>query len=278
MEGTIRSFLLLALAAAASSTPAKGQDEQEKSREPLRTKVVLGPQLVPGYPGSGEVSLGPLIEVARARGGQFEFEAPDESFGFPLLNSDGFAVGPAVGFQGARGTQDAGALLPKVPFTFELGAFVQYKLSEPVRARLEVRRGLGGHEGWLGTLSADYIWRDKDRWLFSIGPRVTFADDRYSQAYFGLSPADAAGAGLPSFSADGGLQSLGVASLFSHQLTPRWGIYTYGKYDRLIGDAGSSPIVRQLGSRHQVSGGVALSYTFGATNAGKRAEPANGPK
>jgi outer membrane scaffolding protein for murein synthesis (MipA/OmpV family) len=119
-------------------------------------------------------------------------------------------------------------------------------------------------------VSADYVMRDKDRWLLSIGPRLTFADDRYHQAYFGVAPADAAGSGLPPFEAKGGLQAVGAAALFLRQLSPRWGVYTYGKYDRLTGDAGSSPIVRQLGSRDQLSGGIALSYSFGGENANGR--------
>jgi outer membrane protein len=214
------------------------------------------------------MSLRPLVEVSRARGDTpFEFEAPDESFGFPLLRSGALAIGPAIGFEGERKASDIGAALPKVGFTFEVGAFVQYRLAEPVRARLEVRKGLGGHKGWIGILSADYIARDKDRWLLSLGPRLTFSDRRYNRAYFDVTPAGAAASGLPAFSAEEGLEAIGVAGLFLRQLSPRWGVYTYGKYDRLVGDAGRSPIVRRFGSRDQFSGGLALTYTFGGARA-----------
>lgn len=253
------------------SASAHAQEEQGEGQEPVRTRVALGPQFVPSFPGSDEVSLRPLVDLSRARGGdQFEFEAPDESFGFPLLRSGDFAFGPAIGFEGKRDSDDVGAPLPKVGFTFELGAFVQYRLSEPLRARLEVRKGLGGHKGWIGVASLDYITRDEDRWLFSVGPRLTFADDRYNQAYFGVAPADAAPSGLPAFAADGGLQAVGVAALFIRQLTPEWGLYTYGKYDRLVGDADRSPIVRRLGSSDQFSGGIALTYTFGGKAGARR--------
>jgi outer membrane protein len=47
------------------------------------------------------------------------------------------------------------------------------------------------------------------------------------------------------------------------QLTPRWGIYTYAGLDRLVGDAADSPVVRQFGSRNQLSAGAALTFTFG---------------
>lgn len=258
--------LAVGLFALGWSAAAQAQEEPDEDRAPFRTRIGLGPQLVPSYPGSDEVSVRPLVEVARARGDEpFEFEAPDESFGFPLLRSGGFAAGPAIGFEGKRSAEDVGAALPKVGFTFELGAFVQLQLVDSVRARLEVRKGLGGHDGAIGVLSADYVARDKDRWLFSIGPRLTFGDDRYHRAYFSVAPADAGPSGLPAFEADGGLQAAGLAALYLRQLTPRWGVYTYGKYDRLVDDAGRSPIVRTLGSRDQFSGGVALTYTFGAS-------------
>ncbi len=258
------SSLILGLATIGWSADAKAQDSREESRDPFRTRVALGAQLVPSFPGSDEVSVRPLIDVSRARGEtQFDFEAPDESFGFPLLRSGALAIGPAIGLEGSRGAEDVGAAVPKIGFTFELGAFIQYQLAERIRARVELRRGLGGHAGWIGIASADYVMRDKDDWLVSIGPRLTLADDRYQSAYFGIAPGDAAASGLPTFRAGGGLQAAGVAALYLRRLSPRWGLYTYGKYDRLLGDAGASPIVRQLGSRDQISGGMALSYTFG---------------
>jgi outer membrane protein len=47
------------------------------------------------------------------------------------------------------------------------------------------------------------------------------------------------------------------------QLTPRWGIQTFARYDRLIADPARSPIVRRFGSRDQLSAGVAATFTFG---------------
>lgn len=240
--------------------PALAQEPEE----PRRTRVGLGLQVVPSYPGSDSVSLRPLFDISRERGDDpFEFEAPDESFGFAVLQGRGWAVGPALGLQGSRTGEDVGTDLPKVGFTVEVGAFAHYYFTENVRARAEVRRGLGGHEGWIGTIGGDYVARDDDDWLFSIGPRLTFADDNYQRAYFSVAPEDAAASGLPAYSADAGLQSAGVTAGFLRQLSPRWGLYSYAKYDRLLGDAADSPIVRQYGSRDQLSGGLAFTYTFG---------------
>jgi MipA family protein len=237
---------------------------QEAEEEPRRTRIGLGVQVVPSYPGSDTLSVRPLFDIARARGEDlYEFEAPDESFGFALVRSGGFAAGPTAGFEGERDAEDAGTALPKVGFTVEVGGFAQYTFSDSLRARLEVRKGIGGHKGLIGNLGVDYIARDGDDWLLSAGPRLTFADDRYHAAYFSVAPQDAAPSGLPAYSAGGGLQAAGATVGYIRQLTPRWGLYSYAKYDRLVGDPADSPITRRFGSRDQLSGGLAVTYTFG---------------
>jgi outer membrane protein len=250
----------LAIALLASTAPAFAQEEDQR---PRRTRIALGPQLVPSFPGADEVSIRPLVDVARARGDDpFAFEAPDESFGPVLIRGGGWQLGPALGFEGQRSRDDTNGLLPKVGFTVEVGGFFQYQITPALRVRTEVRHGIGGHKGLIGIVGADYVARDADRWLFSLGPRVTFANARYNRAYFGTEGASPA-ATSPAFRADGGLQAVGATAGFITQITPRWGIYSYAKYDRLVADAGRSPVVRSFGSRNQLSGGVALSYTFG---------------
>ena len=253
----IRPLALVLLALAA---PVQAQEDDR----PRRTRVVLGPQLVPSYPGADSHDLRPLFDLSRARGDdEFAFEAPDESFGFPLLRGGRFQFGPSLGFEGERSANDVGAAVPKVGFTVEVGGFVQYQLAPAFRLRGELRHGIGGHKGLVGTVGADFVARDRDRWLFSIGPRVTLANDRYHRAYFGVAPATAVATGLPAFAAKGGVQAVGVTAGALRQLTRRWGLYGYAKYDRLVGDAARSPLVRRFGDRDQFSGGLALSYTFG---------------
>ncbi|TKD52819.1 MipA/OmpV family protein [Sphingomonas baiyangensis] len=245
---------------AALAVPAVAQDDAR----PVRTRVALGPQLVPNYPGSDGLAWRPLVDVSRARGDDaFDFEAPDESFGFPLLRRETLAIGPAIGVEGRRTRREVGVALPEVGFSFELGGFVQYEPLPALRLRAEVRKGLSGHKGLIAVAGADYVLRNADRWLFSIGPRVTLADNRYQDAYFTAAPADAAAAGIAAFDARAGINAVGLTAGFIRQLTPRWGIYSYAKYDRLAGDAGRSPVTRAFGTANQISGGIALSYTFG---------------
>mgnify|MGYP003577390934 CR=1 FL=1 len=228
-----------------------------------RTRIILGPQLSPSWPGAKDFSVGPYIDASRTRESEFAFEAADESFGSPLLRSGNFAFGPAFGFIGKRTASDIGADLPQVGFTLEAGAFGQVDLTPALRVRLEGRKGLSGHKGWTGEVSADYVARKGDDWLFSIGPRVTLGDAKYTRAYFGVTPAAAATSGLAAYDPGDGVQSIGMTAGYHRMLGKNWGIAIYGRYDRLVGDAADSPVTRELGSRSQPSGGIALSYTFG---------------
>ncbi|MFV0624097.1 MipA/OmpV family protein [Sphingomonas sp. ac-8] len=249
--------LLLATAVTAA-LPAFAQEGDDTRR----WRIGLGPQLVPSYPGADRTSVRPLIDIDRVRGdAPFAFEAPDESAGFPLLRDDRFSFGPAVGFEGRRRSRDAGGV-GRVGRTVELGGFVQVQPIEPLRLRAELRQGIGGHEGLVANLGADYLLRDADRWLFSAGPRVTLANRRYHRAYFGVTPDGAARSGLPVYDVDGGVQAVGGTVGLLRQFSPRWGMFGYAKYDRLTGDAARSPIVRSFGDRNQLSAGIALTYSF----------------
>ena len=205
-----------------------------------------------------------MLNLDIARGDTpFKFEAPDDGFGIEIVNSGGFAFGPIANFEDARTAEDVGADLPKIDFSAEVGAVVKYELRDRFRIRAELRKGVTGHKGWVGTAGADLIFRDADRWLFSIGPRVTWSDDTYQDAWFSVAPADSVPSGLPAYDADGGIHAYGATASAITQISSRWGVSAYAKYDRLTGDPADSPIVLTYGSRDQFSFGAALTYTFG---------------
>jgi outer membrane protein len=247
------------------TAPASAQDEEDG--EDRRGRIVTiggGPQLVPTYPGADSLEIRPMpVFDIRREGEPIQFEAPDEGWGFGLLGRDSaFNIGPAVQFQGRRREEDVGAPVGNVGFTVEAGAFTEAYLGDSFRLRAEGRRGFFGHKGWVGDLEADFIVRDGDRYIFSIGPRARFADSDYMAAYFGVTPQAAAASGLPAFAPEGGLYAAGGTAGLRFQLGGPWEAHAYGRYDRLMGDAADSPIVTSFGSRNQFSAGLGISYSF----------------
>lgn len=250
------SAAALAILAAA---PAAAQDEGG-----VRIRAGLGVQLQPEFLGDDSTELKPLVKFSMKRGeGPFSFGAPDDSFSFDLVDSGGFAFGPAARIEGSRKDSEVGAPVGKVKTTVEAGAFAQYWASDNLRLRAEVRKGLGGHDGWVGSAGIDQVWRDGDRYLLSVGPRVFLADKTYQRAWFGVSPAAALATGLPTYRPGGGLRGVGATASSHVQLgSGPWGLHGFARYERLVGNAADSPIIRAYGSRDQYSVGIALTHTF----------------
>jgi len=250
----------LAAAAALVATPAFAQEEQA----PRRLSIGVGAQVLPSYTGADEYKVNPLFTgFSRREGDPIPFRTPDDGINIGLLGDDSVIdFGPLVQFQGKRDEEDVGAAVGDVDFTVEAGAFVSVNLGQAFRLRFEGRKGIGGHEGLVGTVAADVALRPDIDTLITIGPRVRFNDDDYADAYFGITPAVAAAIGVPAYDPEGGVRSAGVMAGVTRQLSRSFGIYGYAGYDRLVGDAADSPIVQRFGSEDQFSAGLALFFTF----------------
>lgn len=248
--------------AAVATLPAWSAATAQDSND-LRVRVGLGAQVRPKFIGADKSELAPLVNVKIARGtNPFGFSSPTDSFGIPIISSGGFSFGPAANIAGSRKEKDVGAAVGKVKTTLEAGAFAEQYLTDSFRVRAELLKGINGHKGLVGSVSADQIWRDGDKYVVSIGPHVRFSDGRYQRAYFGVTPAVALATDLAEYRPGGGIHAVGLEGTGRVQFNPTLGLFGFAGYDRLIGDAAKSPIVRELGSRNQLSAGMGLSYTF----------------
>jgi outer membrane protein len=245
-------------------TAAPAAERGDTPKPDLLVSIGLGAQVLPKYPGAADVAVAPLPRVdIRHVGDPLYIAAPDQGTGIGLLgNRTGVDFGPTFQLQGKRREKDVGAPVGNVGFTVEAGAFVQAWIGPHLRLRAEGRQGIGGHKALVGDLSADAVFRDDDLTIFSMGPRLRLSDAKYQRAYFGVTPAAAVRTGLPAYRPGGGAYAVGAMAGLLHQFSPQWGMSAYAGYDRLIRNAGHSPIVRAFGSRDQFSGGLALTYTF----------------
>lgn len=258
-----KTLILAAILSAFVPSAASAQNAPKK-KEPLRVRVGFGAKVVPTFQGSDETRVGPYWDFAVTRGEkEFPFEAADEAIGFTALHLAGVEVGPAIQIESNRTAKEAGVAVDPIGTTVEAGAFAQFWLTPALRLRTEARRGIGGHESWVGSVSADYVIRDGDKYDFSLGARVALSDNNYQAAYFGVNPREAAATGLPVYRPKSGVHAVGAAAGMHYALGGRWGLVGYAKYDRLVGDAARSPFIRGYGSRDQLSGGLGLSYVFG---------------
>ena len=250
---------VLALASLAAA-PAAAQDDGGGHI----VTIGLGAQALPQYPGANSYSIYPMpILGLRREGRPMPFMAHDQGIGFGLLGSDSVVnFGPAFQLRARRREDDVGAPVGNVGYTIEAGGFVELFPVHNVRLRGELRQGIGGHRGLVGDLGADFVIRDADTYIFSIGPRARWGDGDFNRAYFGISPTAAVATGIPAYTPRSGFYALGGMAGLTYKLGRNWGMRSYFGYDRLIRDAAASPIVRRFGSRDQFSGGAGLFLEF----------------
>ena len=227
----------------------------------------LGPSVTSSFPGARSVVVLPTGHVGYRRAGEPDpFYSPDDGFDIDLFNYGPFKAGPVVRYTSRRGLSGGnGAFfgLHNVDGTVEAGGFLEYWLwRDHLRTRVELRQGIGGHNGLVGNVEIDAIQRF-GLFTVAIGPRLALGNDRFERAYFSVTPLEAALNGrVTPYQAYGGVTSFGGFGSIRYDITPRWSITAFGGYDRLVNSAAQSPIPNRIGSLNQFNAGAILAYSF----------------
>lgn len=191
------------------------------------------------------------------------FTPPDPGATIGIIDTQFVTFGPVVVFRGKREADDELTGLQKVDRAVEPGLFLDLWPTDWFRVHLQGRKGVTGHTGWMGDAGFDFVYSGK-RWDASIGPRFGYADHRYMDRYFGVTPDQAAASPAITqvYDPSGGSRYIGARAAFAYRLTDHWRVTADAGYSRLGDDAADSPIVRTLGSRDQYTAGVTLDYSF----------------
>ncbi|TXN43161.1 MipA/OmpV family protein [Methylobacterium sp. WL7] len=223
-------------------------------------------QAIPRYPGASDyTAVGyPSIDIRKA-GEPRRFSTPDDGFSVSFYDDPVFRIGPTARIVPGRyygddrrhlfGFRDARIAL-------EPGVFAEFYPSPSIRTRVEIRQGVYGHHGTVGSLAADYLM-PKGAFLFSIGPRLNVGDASYARKYFGVSPAEAALNGRVTPYNPGGFYSAGVLGAVTYTQSETWAYTAYAGYARILGASGDSPLVRRpFGNPDQFQFGLKVDYAF----------------
>lgn len=222
-------------------------------------------RVLPTFEGSDRYEMlpFPLFDIRRA-GTPPTFHSARDGFGFGIIDTGRFRVGPAFKVRLPRNESDDSDLrgLGDVDWTLEAGAFADFWPTQWLRTRVELRQGFGGHHGVVSDLTADVVVPVTPQLTLSGGPRMTLATAAATAPYFSITPEQAVASGLPVYDASGGFHSFGAGAQARYQWSPQWASHVFFEYERLAGDAAQSPVVTQLGSRDQFQVGVGVSYSF----------------
>jgi len=214
--------------------------------------------VLPEYLGSEEYQIAPTaifsIEYVNLPG--------IGSFGGP--DGLGFSIGPSFEYQPERDSSDYPALrgLDDIDPAYEIGIRADYEW-ENAQIYGNVRYAEGGGEGFVGDFGANLIARPTDRLTLKLGPTFSVATSDYMDTYFGVSERESRNTGgrLDAYSPDGGFKSVGRAATARYEIFTDYFINADAKYDRLVGDAEDSPVVK-TGDENQYYFGLGISKRF----------------
>ncbi|MEO1078759.1 MAG: MipA/OmpV family protein [Pseudomonadota bacterium] len=102
-----------------------------------------------------------------------------------------------------------------------------------------------GHEGAYLDLGLALRGRFKDpRGFYAVGPVLRLGDKHYKDSLFGVTPQDSDETGLPAYTADAGVERLGLQGLVSVPLgQSKWRVTGLLRASQLIDNAADSPII-----------------------------------
>ncbi len=208
----------------------------------------------PSYQGSQKYSVFPSGNAAITHPWQFDdYAAPDDSASLALYNSDRASFGLAASIIEDRGNSHELEGMRNIGWAAESGGFLNVWPTPWMRIRIEALKGLVAEDGLLVNTAADLVTH-QGPWMFSIGPRFSWADDHYNGTYFGITPGEAlAGHRYSAYQANGGPAFAGLSAAAEVKVSPRWRLTLNGTYHRLLSDEANSPLVRQGGTADQVA-------------------------
>lgn len=263
--------VLLAHAASAEETSA-GADPAQRSVKNVQSglddmrslsgvpqwTLGIGAAYVPRYEGSKEHRLTALPIIAYRNG---RFAAGIAGLSYNLAPTGAFEFGPMLSYAKGRDESDAYRLrgLGDIKGGAEAGVFARWHISSWT-LHANVRRGLGnGPKGSQLQLGVGHSTRLGSADRLQLGASLDWADSKYTQAYFGVTPTQSAASGLSTYPAAAGIKSYGVNAAWMHSFTPAW-FSTVGVHaKRLAGDAANSPITEQ---RNVIGASAGIGYRF----------------
>lgn len=260
---------IMPLLAAAAVLPTLSGTAHASEDDRLHGYSVIGVAAIPEYEGADKMDVIPFVN-GRLTLGERYIAIEGVTLRANVLATEGFEFGPVANLTFGRDAKiksNAVARLGKIDEAYEIGGFAaaSFAVGENGRARFAVQAVhdvSNVHDGWVATASARYSHQFGKRFTVGAEATASYADDKYAQTYYSVTPVGALASGLPQFAAKGGLKDVGATLTASYQVTPRWSINAYGGYRRMLGKFADSPVVDREGNANQLSAGIGIGFAF----------------
>jgi MipA family protein len=265
--GFIAGLIVMTLAISLHS--ASG-DEVTKLRDAWDITIGTGAIVEPSYEGGRDHVVDPLPYLDASwydvNGRQRMFISVEDGAGIDLLSTGKWTAGPLLFWRPGRGASDSHDLrgLDHVESSFQAGAFLEYDPHECCDVFLRVRHDvLSDSNGTFIDLGGEVNAPIADKhWFAGLKVVSTWANNPGLQPLFGITRAQSAASGLSAYTPKNGIQDVELQPSLTYQFNDNWATQLFVNYERLLGPAADSPLIRRRGTPDQVSGGLLLLYHF----------------
>jgi len=153
-----------------------------------------------------------------------------------------------------RGLGDVGA-------AWVVGGYVEARFGTTILSA-DITRDIASGQGWAANLLVGQGFYQDDNTTLGAGVETHWAGGKYMNAFFGISPAQSAASGLPTYHAGSGFKDVGLILYWSQDLTKHIVMENVVSLRRMVGSAGDSPLVVERGSPNQLLSSIGLRYQF----------------
>jgi MipA family protein len=266
----VRTALLLAVVATcAGPGMVVAADKSDDTASGWSGSVGVGAAYAPTYAGSpNERTFAvPPISVSYRDSVLGTFALDLEGLSWTFLDDTSVRLGVLVGFDSGRESRTRGSDLFKfgddrlsgmgdVESSAEAGVMAGYG---PIT--LIARKAIGdrGHAGFIADLSFDWSFDLSDKFGIAAGVGTRWADQKYQQAYFGVTQAQATASRFQSYTPEEGFVHGNVNIGLEYRFSAAWSAQARVNFEHLIEQSRASPLAEKPNS---VTGFVGLSRHF----------------
>jgi outer membrane protein len=243
-----------AVGSAHAQSPAQAQ-AQARSQSQDHIVLGVGVAATPAYQGSDDTRIIPIPAID-IREGWF-FANLRNGIGVIPISTDNFEIGASAVFvQGYRG-KDMPEGIEKLSDGVGARLFTNIRAGGFVATLGAVKIVSGGTKGMVADASVSYPIPLSSRFVLTPTVGTTWANRKYNDRYFGVTPAESLASGLPQFGMGSGFKDVSGMLTATYRLTDRISLSATGGVTSMIGDAKHSPLVEK---KTQPSGILTLTY------------------
>jgi len=243
---TLTASTLLAAALALVAAPAwadpDGTDARSAGDDEWDVTLGAGALIAPAYEGADEFEVYPIPLVSIIWNDRVFLDI-EHGLGVYALNSDDLKLGASVGYGRGRDESDAARLrgMGDIDPAARAHVFAEASVGR-VDLGLDVSRDLGGSEGLQIRPSASAGFKVSDSVWISPEVSATWSGEAYMSTFFGVSPLQALGSGLPAYQADAGFRRADLRLNVAWRINENWFANANVGAGYMLGDAEYSPL------------------------------------